>query len=176
MSSDPAPADRPRPYVRVTGSLSRRMIFIASAWILLLLAGGGFALDRVLTGAITRNFDDQLDYLITSMMISAEIDDTGEVRFNRELADQRFFEPYSGLYWQVSGSGMEPFRSRSLWDRRLRVSAHAPNGSVHTYDSAEFTDEQLRIAERDVKLPGSSVWWRFQIAQSREMLNAQIAA
>ncbi|HTG39810.1 HAMP domain-containing sensor histidine kinase [Sphingomonas sp.] len=176
MSTDPASIDRPRPYVRVTGSLSRRMIVIASAWILLLLAGGGFALDRVLTGAITRNFDDQLDYLITSMMISAEIDGSGEVMFNRELADQRFFEPYSGLYWQVSGAGYQASRSRSLWDRRLRVRDHAPNGAVHTYNSNEFPDEKLRIAERDVKLPRSNIWWRFQIAQSREMLDAQIAA
>lgn len=173
--SEPAP-DRARPYVRVTGSLSRRMIFIASAWILLLLAGGGFALDRVLTGAITRNFDDQLDYLLTSMIVSAEIDSEGEVIFNRELADQRFFEPYSGLYWQVSGKGFRPYPSRSLWDRVLRVHAHAPNGSVHTYDSNEFIDEKLRVAERDVKLPRSNTWWRFQIAQSRAMLDAQIAA
>lgn len=173
--SEPAP-DRARPYVRVTGSLSRRMIFIASAWILLLLAGGGFALDRVLTGAITRNFDDQLDYLLTSMIVSAEIDSQGEVIFNRELADQRFFEPYSGLYWQVSGKGFRPYPSRSLWDRVLRVHAHAPNGSVHTYDSNEFADEKLRVAERDVKLPRSNTWWRFQIAQSRAMLDAQIAA
>ncbi len=112
---DPAP----RAYVQVTGSLSRRMIVIAACWIMLLLAGGGFALDRVLTGAITRNFDDQLDYILTSLIVSAEIDNTGQVTFSRQLSDQRFIEPYSGLYWQVSGKGFDPFPSRSLWDRRL---------------------------------------------------------
>ena len=51
------PADpAPRPYVRVTGSLSRRMILVATAWIMVLLAGGGFALDRVLTSAVTTSF------------------------------------------------------------------------------------------------------------------------
>ena len=39
---------------RITGSLARRMIAIATIWISVLLIGGGFALDRVLTGAITR--------------------------------------------------------------------------------------------------------------------------
>ena len=97
---DPAP----RPYVRTTGSLSRRMILIAAAWITLLLTGGGFALDRVLTGAITRNFDDGLEYLLTSLIVSAEIDPEGKMAFNRQLSDQRFLEPYSGLYWQVSGN------------------------------------------------------------------------
>ena len=41
---------------RITGSLTRRMIGMAALWIMLLLAGGDVALDRVLTGAITRNF------------------------------------------------------------------------------------------------------------------------
>jgi len=169
---DPAP----RPYVRTTGSLSRRMILIAAAWITLLLSGGGFALDRVLTGAITRNFDDGLEYLLTSLVVSAEIGPEGEIAFNRQLSDQRFLEPGSGLYWQVSGKGFEPFPSRSLWDRLLRTDEAHSDQEVHTYDSNQFTDHRLRIAERDILLPGSQVRWRFQVAQSRDMLDAQIEA
>jgi signal transduction histidine kinase len=45
---------------------------------------------------------------------------------------------------------------------------------VHAYDSPQFGDEKLRILERDVKLPGSPVRWRFQVAQSRGGLDAQI--
>ena len=67
-----APIPAPPPVTRTTGSLSRRMILIAAAWILLLLTGGGFALDRVLTGAVTRNFDDQLDYVLTALIRSEE--------------------------------------------------------------------------------------------------------
>jgi signal transduction histidine kinase len=94
--------------------------------------------------------------------------------FNRALADQRFLEPYSGLYYQVSGSGFEPFPSRSLWDRRLRIGgAHADDGA-HFYDSEEFPMERLRVIERDVRLPGSAVRWRFQVAQSRDLLDEQI--
>ncbi len=37
---------------RASGSLSRRMILIAFAWISALLVGGGFALDRVLDNAL----------------------------------------------------------------------------------------------------------------------------
>ena len=43
-----------------TGSLQRRMILIAAAWISVLLAGGGLFLDSTLSGLVTRNFDDQL--------------------------------------------------------------------------------------------------------------------
>ena len=159
-----------------TGSLWRRMILIAAIWIALLLAGGGFALDRVLTGAVTRNFDDQLEYVLNALLLSSEIGPDGEVMFNREPADQRFLEPYSGLYWQVSAPGREHFPSRSLWDRRLRYGAAHLDRGIHAYDSAQFGDEKLRLVERDVKLPGSPVTWRFQVAQSRDGLNAQIDA
>lgn len=151
------------------------MILIATAWISLLLIGGGLALDRVLSNAVTRNFDDSLSYVLTAMIASAEIGPAGEVLLNRPLGDQRFLEPNSGLYYQISGAGFEPFRSRSLWDRSLKPGGTHHDVDVHVRDSKEFTDEPLRILERDVVLPGSGVRWRFQVGQSRESLDEQIA-
>jgi len=112
------------------------------------------------------------------MLGAAEIGPDGEVRFSRPPADQRFIEPYSGLYFQISGAGAETFASRSLWDRRLRVSDTHADLKTHLYDSDEFStrgqSEPLRIAERDAILPGSPVRWRFQVAQSRETVDDQI--
>lgn len=162
--------------VRTTGSLSRRMILIAAVWIGVLLVGGGLALDRVLSTAVTRNFDDQLEYVLQALLLSAEIGPDGEVVFNREPADQRFLEPYSGLYWQVSAPGRDHFPSRSLWDRQIAFGPPHDDREVHAYDSDQFKDEKLRIVERDVRLPGSPVRWRFQVAQSRAGLDEQIAA
>jgi signal transduction histidine kinase len=160
------------------GSLSRRMIGVAALWIAALLLIGGFALDRVLTRSVVDSFDNQLAFVLNSMITSSEIGPDGEVRFNRPPADQRFVEPYSGLYFQISGAGAETFASRSLWDRRLRVSDAHSDVKPHLYDSDEFSTrghaEPLRIAERDAILPGSPVRWRFQVAQSRETINDQI--
>lgn len=187
---EPASEPPPRRYApRATGSVSRRMILIATVWIFVLLVSGGVALDRVLSDAVQRNFDDQLDYLLNSMMVTAELGPGGEVVNNRELADQRFLEPGSGAYWQISGKGFEPYKSRSLWDRTLRANQRHNDRDLHIYDSDEFVDktpradrdpndpsyQTLRIAERDIKLPGSPVLWKFQVAQSRDGLNAQIA-
>jgi signal transduction histidine kinase len=173
VEGEPAVAAKgKRPHV---GSLTRRMIVVAALWITALLLLGGFALDRILTGTIVRNFDDQLEYVLnTGLVAASEIGPEGEVRFNRQPADQRFIEPYSGLYFQVSGEGADTFPSRSLWDRRLRVDDGHRDINVHIYNSDEFADEPLRIAERDVILPGSKVRWRFQVAQSREMIDTQI--
>lgn len=172
-----------RPRLRSgTGSLTRRMIGISALWIVVLLGGGGVALDRVLTSAITSNFDAQLDYVLTALIASAEPGPDGEVLLNRPPADQHFLEPNSGLYFQIStakparpdeGSDLD-LTSRSLWDRRLAVNGSHSDFKIHTYDSDQFADEPLRIVERDVRLPGSPIRWRFQVAQSREGLNEQI--
>ncbi|SMF69078.1 sensor histidine kinase [Allosphingosinicella indica] len=164
----------PRRATVASGSLTRRMITVAALWIIVLLGVGGVALDRVLTSAITRNFDAQLEYVLTALIASAEIGPDGEPYLNRPPADQRFLEPYSGLYFQISGQNFEPFRSRSLWDRAIRTGAAHDDRGIHIYDSAEFQDETLRILERDVLLPGSQTQWRFQVAQSRDGLDEQI--
>ena len=169
-----APGPLPAPAARSTGSLSRRMILIAAAWIALLLGVGGYALDRVLVTAVTRNFDAQLDYVLESRLLTSEIGPEGEVVFTRELADQRFLEPGSGLYWQVSAPGQEPFISRSLWDQRLRYGVRHRDAQPHYYDSVQLGGEKLRVVERDAKLPGSPVVWRFQVAENRGGLDDQI--
>jgi signal transduction histidine kinase len=163
---------------RRIGSLSRRMIGVAALWIAALLLIGGFALDRVLARSIVESFDSQLIIILKGMVGSSEIGPDGEVRFSRAPADQRFIEPYSGLYFQISGGGAETFPSRSLWDRRLRVTATHIDYKPHLYDSDEFSSgrhaDPLRIAEIDAILPGSQVRWHFQVAQSRQTIDDQI--
>ncbi len=158
-----------------TGSLSRRMLLIAAAWISVLLLGGGIALDRTMTGLATRNFDDQMGYMLTAMVGSAEIGPDGEVFFNRALGDQRFLEPNSGLYWQITGNGHEDFPSRSLWDRTLKLNGGHFDGDPHVYDSEQFDGERLRVIERSVILPGSQIKWQFAVAASRGELDGQIS-
>ena len=151
------------------------MIVVAAFWITALLLLGGVALDRVLRNSIVDSFDKQLVLVLNkSLVAAAEIGPDGEVRLNRPPADQRFIEPYSGVYFQISGQGSDTFPSRSLWDRRLQVSDGHQDVEVHRYDSNEFAGEPLRIAERDIQLPGSNTRWRFQVAQSREMIDTQI--
>lgn len=156
------------------GSLTRRMIVVAAIWISMLLLLGGYALDRVLSRGIVQNFDQQLEYVLNAMIAASEIGPDGEVRFTRPPADQRFLEPYSGAYFQISGKGQETFPSRSLWDRRLMVDTGHNDIKLHKRDSFEFQDEPLRVLERDVMLPGSNVRWRFQVAQSRDAIDSQI--
>lgn len=149
-------------------------MLIAAGWISILLLVGGLALDRTLTGLVTHNFDEQLGYMLTGMIGSAEIGPDGEVFFIRPLGDQRFLEPNSGLYWQIRGKGHEDFPSRSLWDRSLDVPAGHFDPEPHVYDSDQFAGEPLRVMERSIILPGSNTQWMFTVAASRKDLNEQI--
>ncbi len=157
-----------------TGSLARRMGLIAAGWIFMLLLVGGIALDRTLTSQVERNFDNQLEYVLTALIASAEIDPQGDVYLYNELGDQRFFEPNSGVYWQVSGEGFAPFTSRSLWDSPLELRADHFDNNPHFYDSDQFEGEPLRIVERTVILPASETRWTFAVASATEELEAQV--
>lgn len=150
------------------------MMLIAAGWIGILLLLGGVALNQTLTALVTSSFDEQLDYMLTAMIGSAEIGPDGEVFFNRPLGDQRFLEPNSGLYWQISGKGHDDFPSRSLWDRSLQVETKTFSPAPHIYDSDQFAGEELRVMERSILLPNSNTEWWFVVAASRDTLDAQI--
>ena len=167
-------SDAPANAIPHTGSLSRRMMLIAAAWIAVLLLGGGIALDKTLTGQVTRNFDAQLSNLLNGMIASAEVGQDGEVFLNRPLGDQRLLEPNSGLYWQIRGDGHDDFPSRSLWDRSIDVRLGQINKEPHAYDSTQFPTEPLRVMERSIRLPGSDTVWWFTVAERRAELDEQI--
>jgi signal transduction histidine kinase len=150
------------------------MMLIAAAWIAVLLLGGGLALDKTLTGQVTRNFDAQLGNLLNGMIASAEVGQDGEVFLNRPLGDQRLLEPNSGLYWQIRGEGHDDFPSRSLWDRSIDVRAGHTDNEPHAYDSSQFQNEPLRVIERSIRLPGSDTLWWFTVAEKRAELDEQI--
>jgi signal transduction histidine kinase len=161
------------------------MVVVSAIWIALLLGGGGYALDRVLTNAVTGNFDSGLEYVLNALLASAEVGPEEEVYLNRPPADQRFLEVNSGVYFQITAidrkrpPGVDPadldMASRSLWTRRLQLRENHNDSGVHVYDTTEFPGETLRVAERDVRIPGSSRRWRFQVAQDRSILNEQIS-
>ena len=46
--------------------------------------------------------------MLTALIASAEVGPEGEAFLNRPPADQRFLEPYSGLYFQISAVANRP--------------------------------------------------------------------
>lgn len=156
------------------GSLTRRMLAVAALWIITLLLIGGFLLERAVSRIIEDSFDERLESVLSALIASVELGEQGELRLNRTLGDERFQEPYSGLYWQISTEGQEPLRSRSLWDRALSPSPESASKAVISFDSRRFPGEPLRVVERDVLLPDNPFVLHVQAAGSRLPLDAQL--
>src|SRR3546814_17078101 len=105
-ASDTASTNPPDGRLRtiMRGSLTQRMIVIADAWLLVLLAGGAFALDRGLTNAITCNYDATHSYEVQDMIDSAQTGPSGEGTFSRTLGVPECLEPSQGVYSQATAS------------------------------------------------------------------------
>lgn len=116
---------------------------------------------------LVREYDEQLESTLATMISSAEIGPDGEVYFSRPIGDPRFLEPGSGRYWQVSAEGHGDFTSRSLYNRHLQPSGQPSQAKTYFYDSDQFKDEPLRVVERSLVFPGSDVEWLFMAARRR---------
>lgn len=156
-------------------SLTFRLILASALWIAVLLGAGGVLIARVFETYIVQSFDARLTQFIESMIGASELTGDGQVRFTRPLGDQRFFEPYSGWYWQVDTAGKPSFRSRSLWDRTLPLDMADPAFEERISRQQGPDDQILRVAERDVYLPDAQGVYRFAVAGDIGELDRQIA-
>jgi signal transduction histidine kinase len=71
------------------------------------------------------------------------------------VAEPRFLEPLSGLYWQIAVEPHGPLlRSRSLWDTALDLPLdRLADGEVHQHTIAGPGGSSLLVVERSVALP-----------------------
>jgi signal transduction histidine kinase len=89
-----------------------------------LLAAGIFLyvlFERDFMARVHAETHNQLMQLVSGL----EVDETGKVVKTQPMADPRFRQPASGLYWQVESKSGEVLRSRSLWDGTL-ATGNAP--------------------------------------------------
>lgn len=155
-------------------SLSLRLIVIAVIWIVLLLSVGGTLVTRLFENYLISTFDQRLTQFMEGMIGASAVTPEGEIRLTRPLGDQRFFEPYSGWYYQVDVPGKPAFRSRSLWDQTLNVDRSYAAFEGH-FERREGPDGQsLRVYERDIYLPEQEPVFRYIIAGDTSEIDAQM--
>ena len=104
-------------------SLRKRFLLtsLAVSAAVLLLAGAFlyFLFERDFTERIHTETHNQLMQLISGL----EIDEDGKILISQPMADPRFRQPNSGLYWQVQAKDNDVLRSRSLWDGIISTGA-----------------------------------------------------
>ncbi|MDX3906611.1 MAG: sensor histidine kinase [Pigmentiphaga sp.] len=112
--------------------MSRRSLLVrlgcaAALMIVLALALGGAGLTLIFDRQMERRAAAELDVHAKMLAAQIRVEASGAVFVDAPLADPRFEQPYSGLYWQVDAPGGRQARSRSLWDAVLPV-APGPAG------------------------------------------------
>ncbi len=138
------------------------------------LTVGGTVLSLVFYSYVLTDVDKRLELFIDTMAGISEISPEGVLRFNRPIFDQRFTTPYSGLYWQISEEGQEPFRSRSLWDFEIEADVSHRSFNLKFMEIEGPDGQVLRMAEKDIILPEADRVFHFLVATDTAEIQAAV--
>lgn len=156
-------------------SLTGRLLAASLVWVVFGLVVGGLLLSAAFRAHVESETDERLAQVMDSMVGVSDLDAGGNIYFTQPLNDQRFNEPYSGWYWQVSGNGRENYRSRSLWDQELPVNLAIEARPRRIYETDGPGGQPIRVLERDITLPGTSVPFRYMVAGDVTEMNKHVA-
>jgi signal transduction histidine kinase len=163
-------------------SLVRRLVILAAAWSLAVLAVAGVALSLFFSQAVMARFDDGLEETLNGLVARIPVEN-GTIAAP-PFTDARFGRAYSGAYWQIvtaerSGPG-EMVRSRSLWDHELDLPpkeeealARTPGEIVH-YNSVGPLERPLRVAAMQAHLDGVAAPVIIMAAADRTPVNRDV--
>ncbi|MGB8313821.1 MAG: HAMP domain-containing sensor histidine kinase [Aestuariivirga sp.] len=116
-----------------SGSLRLRLLVASAVSIFLALFLAGFALVKLFEAQVVARVERELTNHLLQLAGALETGADGKLFLARQLADPRFQQPLSGLYWQIDWKEQQPLRSRSLWDEGLQMpplDAAVPNRIV----------------------------------------------
>ncbi len=155
-------------------SLALRLGLAAGLWVAAGLGAASWFVTDVAVRQVEAAFNARLEGLLDAAVAAAALDEAGRIVVARAPAGADFERPFSGAYWQVTEPGGTVSTSRSLWDQALpaAVSGHA---GVLLRDAGGPRGERLRLAERDVLLPGAAAPAHVAVALARTATEAEIA-
>jgi signal transduction histidine kinase len=141
-----------------TRSLRFRLLAGALVWLACALAGAGVILADLFEEHVRGRVEAELETHLDQLTALLETGPDGRPQLTAEPSDPRFRRPLSGLYWQAEVAGIEPLRSRSLWDQALSLPPDAlQDGEIHRHDLVPGPAEpRLVVLERFVVLPGEA--------------------
>lgn len=136
-----------------SGSLRLRLMAggLAAVALSLLVAGAG--LTWLFERQVLHALADDLERDVRQILANIDLDADGHPALRRPLADPRFSDPLSGLYWQISADKGQVSRSRSLWDATLPMPADQLRaGEVHRHRISGPAGSDLLAVERTVEV------------------------
>ena len=141
-------------------SLAVRLFFSATVWIILTLLSAGLLLSDLNKQNNFEAFDDRLNLLVETLIGGSKVDSSEGITVVTSIGDPRFFQPYSGWYWQINKGNKTLSRSRSMWDQVFTPDKRLIGGRTQFIDSVGNNQDQvieqknLYIVEREISFPG----------------------
>lgn len=156
-------------------SLSRRLLLVAAAVVLIFLGLTGTVLDQAFRQSLDRAQADRLLGVVYTMLAAAELSPDGSITLPDNLPDARLSTPSSGLYALLLGDqGPPEWRSPSLltvdWQPDLRL----PAGETRNYRS---NDGQLRALAYGLSwedVDGKQTGFTIHVAEDSSAYNNQL--
>jgi len=169
-SEEGAVPPRPKSWGRWVGrpgrSLTRRLIWLASVWIVLALLATGLTLTGQYEESSLRRLGNVLSNTIDEVVLATNAASDGAVTV-AEVKDERTLRPLSGKYWAVAvptadGDLSIVVRSPSLAGEDLVIPEELPErlrdarGATISYNAWGPLQKRLRVAASMKQLPGRS--------------------
>jgi signal transduction histidine kinase len=151
-------------------SLRVRLLIAAVISITAALVIASLGLVALFQYHVERRIGTELETYLSQIIGSIGITADGRIRFTQELADPRFRQPLSGLYWQIQDDDRPTLlRSRSLWDAVIDLPDDelAP-GRVHQHTLPGPGNRPLLVRERQIIFQPDTVARRLRIAVAVE--------
>ena len=145
-------------------SLAVRLFFSATVWIILTLLSAGLLLSDLNKKTNFEAFDDRLNLLLETLIGGSKVDSSDSITVVTSIGDPRFFQPYSGWYWQINKGAKTLSRSRSMWDQVFTLDKRLIGGRSQFVNSVTASDigkevietKNLHIVQRKISFPGIS--------------------
>lgn len=153
------------------GSIRWRLSIGAILAIALALLAADLALSVMFNRQVTRLTYQELEAKSMALVAGFEGDQPPAAPSESIGGDQRYLQPYSGLYWQIEIDG-KTYRSQSLWDTVLPLASAAPAGGAIRLTEGEGPDSQrLLILDRSIRVGSEGQPVRIAVAVSSALLD-----
>ncbi|MBL0372107.1 HAMP domain-containing histidine kinase [Rhizobium sp. KVB221] len=156
-------------------SIRTRFIIVSLISVTVALSLASWFLVALFADNVEKRIDTELTGHINRLAGSLEFKSDGTLQRPESPADNRFYQAYSGLYWQIDDPARgTDLRSPSLFDYALPLPAdeHSP-GTVHRYHLKGPEGSDVIVQERAliVAAPGGGRTIRIAVAVDASVLN-----
>jgi len=154
-----------------SGSLRRRLLWAAAAWIALALALAAWALTALFRLHVEDELASRMRGHLDELTAAVARQPNGAWALAREPGEPAFRQPFSGFYWTVE-TPSSTLRSRSLWDHEPAL----PTGEAPRIETDGPRGEPLVWWTRAVQPPGAERALRVAVGADVSRIDAMTHA